>query len=201
MAIDVEHEQAADPDELQDLQPGLMGRLGQGLRERLAPLPEEAWVSRQPIQDQADPQATQTSDRVDDDGSLYDPSATAASTGSTSKAAADFRKGTAKVYGMLAGAFAAAAGGIVNWRLKADDQDTTWLMTQEEAEDIGQPVGRILARRAPLPVGEGDTNDVIDGLGAALATVGYVMRCLMERADRKRGPQAPNLLQQTEQTA
>lgn len=160
----------------------------------LAPLPENAWAPprQRPEPDSLDPDATTTSDRSDpsDGDSLFDPSAMAASTGSTDLAS--FRRGTAKVYGKLVGAIAGMLGGLANWRLAQDQDDPAWLLTEDEAADFGAALGRIAARRVTLPVaGEDDTNDVVDGMQAGIVLIGYLGRNMMAKADRKRPQQAP----------
>lgn len=180
-------------DQLHDDSPGLGDRL-RGAAERFMPrLPEDSWASPRPkpAPDPLDESATTTSDRSDD-ASLYDPTEAAASTGST-KSLASFRRGTAKVYGGLGTALAAMVSGLVNWKLKESDDDKLWLMSPEEAAGIGEPLGRIAARRATLPIAgsEDDTNDVIDGMTAAITVVGYLGRVMMERSDRRRPQQAP----------
>lgn len=173
---------------------GLTERLRVKAAEFLPPLPENAWASPKPkpAPDELDAEATTTHDHDDASSSLYDPSEAAASTGST-KSLASFRRGTAKLYGGMATAMAAMVSGLVNWRLREFDEDDLWLMSKQEASGIGEPLGRIAARRATLPIegSEDDTNDVIDGMQAAIAAVGYLGRVMMERSDRKRPQQAP----------
>lgn len=169
--------------------------------QRLSPLPEDSWVSRPPIQDLADPEATETSDRVAD-GSDYELSGTAGSTGSTDPAVvAGWRKGSARFYGTLCKTLLAAVSGIANLALRQDADDKTWLMRPEEAAGMGEPLGRIASRKAPLPIGEGTATDLGDALEAGVVLADYVMRSLSERAERRRGPQALNPMDQGEQAA
>jgi hypothetical protein len=185
--------QHPDLDQLQEPTQGLGDRLRAAAEKFIPPLPEDSWAApkQRPPADPLDESATTTSDRGDVD-SLYDPSETAASTGST-KALASFRRNSAKLYGGMATAMAAMISGLVNWRLREFDEDDLWLMSKQEAAGIGEPLGRIAARRATLPVdgSEDDTNDVIDGMQAAIAAVGYLGRVMMERSDRRRPQQAP----------
>lgn len=199
MDVDEATEHPSVDEELTDLRQSLGSRLRERAAAILPPLPEDSWSRpAPPIQDEADPQVTMTREATADDrdaGSLFDPSEAAASTGSTSgkgRSLAEFRRGTAQVYGVLVGFLAGALGGLANMRLARDEDDPTWLMTEEESQDLGQPVGRILARRATLPIGDGDeTNDVLDGIQFGVALVSYLGRNMMARANRKRPKQAP----------
>lgn len=200
MDVDEATEHPSIDEELTDLRKTVSSRLRERAASLLPPLPEDSWARpAPPIQDEADPQATvtreATADDRDDASSLFDPSGTAASTGSTSgkgRSLAEFRRGTAKVYGTLAATLAGMLGGLANWRMARDDEDPTWLLTKEETTGIGEPIGRILARRATLPLGDGDeTNDVIDGMQAGIVLVTYLGRNMMARADRKRPQPAP----------
>lgn len=176
-----------------DEAPSLAARARAKAAEFLAPLPENAWAPprQRPPADQLDPEATTTSDRSDRDaGSLYDPRETAVSTGSTDLAS--FRRGTAKIYSKLVGAIAGMLGGLANWRLADDEEDPSWLVTEDEARDFGAALGRIAARRATLPIaGEDETNDVVDGMQAGIVLIGYLGRNMMARSDRKRPQAAP----------
>ena len=202
MADQLEHDQALD--DLQPEEPGARGSLLQRARsslgERFSPLPEDSWTSRQPIQDPVDPEATETSDAGSPgDDSDFELSGTGGSGGSTSPKG--FRKASAAFYGRLCQALLAAASGVVNLSLRQDDDDTTWLMDPMEAAGIGEPLGRIAARQIPLPVGEGTASNLSDALDAGVVLAMYLTRSLGERAIRRRGPQAPNPLDQGEQAA
>lgn len=181
-----------DLDQLQDASPGLGDRL-RGAAERFMPrLPEDSWAApkERPAADPLDESATTTSDRSDRaDDLLYDPSAGAGSTGSTDLAS--FRKGTARVYGELVAGVAALLAGLANWRAKEAEDDPLWLMSEEEAHGIGDPLGRIAARRATLPISGDEGTDIMDGLQAGIAAISYLGRNMMMRADRKRPQAAP----------
>lgn len=200
MSDQLEHDQALD--DLQQEEPAARGSLLQRARslgDRFSPLPEESWTSHRPIQDQADPEATETSDHDAGDDSDFELSETAASTGSTNPKG--FRKASAAFYGTLCKALLAAASGIANMSLRQDEDDHTWLMQPDEVTGIGEPLGRIAARKVPLPMGEGTASDLSDALEAGVVLAMYVTRSLGERAERRRGPQALNPMDQGEQAA
>lgn len=188
---------------LEDPAPPRGGLLQQArdLGRRLSPLPEDSWVHREPVQDLADPEATQTSDGPVD-GWDSGPTPTEGSTGSTSPGvAAGFRKGSALFYGKIVRTLLAATSGIANYALRQERDDTTWLMDPGEVAGMGDPIGRIAARHQPLPIGEGAATDLSDALDAGVVLVEYVLRSLNERAERRRGPQALNPMEQGDQVA
>jgi hypothetical protein len=177
-------------------------------------LPEDSWATRPPRIDDVPP-GTTTSDSPGldedfEDGSPSEPSGTAGSTGSTKGSRggslADFRRGSARVYGALAATVAGALSGIANMALrdKDDPDDDSWLMLPEEAQGIGEPLGRIASRRITLPVGEGESNDLMDGFEAVMAGLAYVTRNLISRAQRRadrRRTAAPDPMQQGQEQA
>lgn len=105
-------------------------------------------------------------------------------------------KQRSKVFAPLAGAAFAMVTGLVNWRLRIDEEDTTWLADGDDVKAVGTPAGRLIARHSPLPDGE-ETSDVVDAIELALAGAGYVMKNLMKRVDevqrrrRAAGPSQP----------
>lgn len=67
-----------------------------------------------------------------------------------------------------------------------------WLADEEDVENITAPLARIAARHAPISGGE--ANDLADGLEAALATTGYVVKNIRRQAEEQAaaaGPQVP----------
>ena len=56
-----------------------------------------------------------------------------------------------------------------------------WLLDDQDTEAICEPLGRILARHAPL--GDDETNDLFDGLLAGMGVGGYVLKNV--EAERK----------------
>lgn len=192
-------EDQADEVLLEDPAPPRAG-LRQRARDLLSPLPEDSWVTRPRIQDQADPEATQTSLAPDAGDSDYGLSVAGGSTGSTDAGGVKgWREGSALFYGTLIKALLAASSGLANLALRDAPDDQTWLMDRKEAKGMSKPLGRIASRHAPLPVGKGAATDVGDALQAGVALAGYIARALGERAERRRGPQALNPLDQGQQ--
>lgn len=58
---------------------------------------------------------------------------------------------------------------------------TAWLATEEDQANIGDPLGRIAARHAPI-TGEGSA-DVADGMAAMVGATGYAIRSLTIEAE------------------
>lgn len=121
------------------------------------------------------------------DASVYEAPTTAAGSTASSPAAAlaldpATLKQRSKLLAPLAGAAFAMVSGLVNWRLRIDDEDTTWLADGDDVKAVGAPAGRLIARHSPLPDGE-ETSDVVDAIELALAGAGYVMKNLMKRVD------------------
>jgi hypothetical protein len=98
--------------------------------------------------------------------------------------------GAADSFGKVAGGAFVAVGGLLNARLAADDDDDTWIPTEQERDQVGKPIGRIIARRAPLPGGEQNATDIADGIAVAIGLVQYALRNIGKRA-RKKPPQPP----------
>jgi hypothetical protein len=192
-----------------DLTPEEEAELGGRLREHLQatvgaatlpPLPEDAWVKRDPIRDEVPPETT-TSDRSEaseeDAGSGSPGHAAAGSTGSTDLRAS-LRRNTAKLYATIAKPVIGGLSGVANLWARQEPDDPAWLMTEEEADGLAEPIANIAARRIALPLGEGETNDIIDGVQIVAVLVSYVTRNMLQRLARRRGPAAPNPMQQQE---
>ncbi|MFD9053278.1 hypothetical protein [Streptomyces zaomyceticus] len=76
----------------------------------------------------------------------------------------------------LADAMLMAATAFMNRRSRVAEDDDRWLMTRQQRESVAAPLGRIVARRSPLPGGvEGNETDVADGVEAVVALVAYVI--------------------------
>lgn len=71
---------------------------------------------------------------------------------------------------------ASVAGFVVNMTLGR--KSGAYLMQPDEAQAIGEPLGRIAARR--VPIGDAEASDVGDGLEAAAATTAYAARATIE---------------------
>jgi hypothetical protein len=69
----------------------------------------------------------------------------------------------------------ALSRGIRWWRSRRRPwlDRSIWLATEDEQRAIGGPLGRIAVRRAP--VGTLASDDVVDGISAALATTKYAL--------------------------
>jgi hypothetical protein len=63
-----------------------------------------------------------------------------------------------------------------------------WVPAEDQATAIAEPLARIAARHAP--VGDGDTNDVVDGVMAGVAVVGYSIGQFELEAVAKQAEQA-----------
>lgn len=175
------------------------------LRRALAGvLPEDMW--NRPKPPQADPLSrSESHERVEDVDGLYEPpTMTGVSTASTG----DLLKGKPskairELYATIGKALVAAGGGLANMAARDDDEDPVWLMTDEEAEGIALPLANIAARKAPLNVGDGDgdTNDLVDGMMAVLGIAVYAGRTLLERAARRKAKRQGAPLQDAAEAA
>jgi len=144
--------------------------------------------------DHADPDVTTTTSRPLDDDQLdqdderdwFEPKTTTGEDGSspasTGRAFASGRAANVKL--AMAGISGAlqAAGGLVNARLSPDD--LTWLLDENDVEQIAPPLARITARHAPMPNG-GQATDVADMVEAVIGIIGYVMKNMSARAQAR----------------
>jgi hypothetical protein len=85
------------------------------------------------------------------------------------------------------------------------DEGDLWLVADDEAQAVGEPLGRLLARRVPdLPAG-GEASDVADGIAAAIPAAIWLfrngIRQLAALRDRKRKPTAAAAAQPAAQVA
>jgi hypothetical protein len=97
-------------------------------------------------------------------------------------------KETAAAFGAAAGGAFVAVGGVLNARFAAHEDDDVWIPTEQERDQVGQPLGRIMARHAPLPGGEQNATDIADGIAIAIGLVQYALRNLGKRARRTQPP-------------
>lgn len=153
-------------------------------RRREDPLPPDATVTgpADPDQDE-DPRPHRralfgrvASEARETTGDSTDSSPAAAPLGNPLEARAK-----SAAFGQLAGAAFAAISGLLHIRLRVDEADETWLADQDEVEAVGQPLGRIAARHAPLPGGT-DASDLGDAVEATIALTAYLIRCSGQRA-------------------
>jgi hypothetical protein len=63
-----------------------------------------------------------------------------------------------------------------------------YVMQPEEAQAIGEPLGRIASRHAPI--GDGDVTDIGDGITAGVATAAYAARATTEHFAGRTPPEA-----------
>lgn len=84
-------------------------------------------------------------------------------------------RGRAAAFAKLAAAGIAALSAVLNDRLAVDEEDETWLADEEDMDAIGQPAGRLIARKLPLPEGT-DTSDLADAIEIAIGAAGYVAK-------------------------
>jgi len=71
------------------------------------------------------------------------------------------------------------ATALANRKLRAHQDDRRFLMTEDELDDVSAPFSRILARRTPIPGGEGgDASDMADLVEGVVALLAYSMRQL-----------------------
>lgn len=80
------------------------------------------------------------------------------------------------------------AGELLNTACAEDrppeaDPDDIWLPTDDEAEGVAEPAGRLLARRIPDPV-DGDPNDIADLITLAIPLGIWAFRGLAEWVPR-----------------
>ncbi|MDB4872786.1 MAG: hypothetical protein JWP34_4531 [Massilia sp.] len=111
-----------------------------------------------------------------------------------------------KAFAATAAGVVEALGGLLNAKFSdpEDPTDDVWIPTDQESDQIGQPLGRILARHTPLPGGEEHATDVADGIAIAIGAVMYGLRNLGKlgkRARRKRGQASPQVIPDLEQAA
>jgi hypothetical protein len=86
----------------------------------------------------------------------------------------------------LAESILMGATALLNRRTRVFPEDERWLMTKQERTAIAAPLGRIVARRSPIPSGGdgGDATDLADGVEAVVALVAYVIgQMTTERPD------------------
>lgn len=84
-------------------------------------------------------------------------------------------RGRAAVFAKLAAAAVMAVSGLLNERLAVDDEDETWLADDEDMKAMGEPAGRLIARKLPLPEGT-DTTDLADAIEIAIGAAGYAAK-------------------------
>lgn len=94
-------------------------------------------------------------------------------------------RGRAKAFAKLAAAAVMAVSGLLNERLALDEEDETWLADEHDTKAIGDPAGRLVARKMPLPEGT-DTTDLADVIEIAIGAGGYLLKNLMARASELR---------------
>jgi hypothetical protein len=94
-------------------------------------------------------------------------------------------KRKAAAFGQLAAAAFAALSGLLNARLRLDEDDETWLAEKEDMDGVGKPAGRIIARHAPLPGGS-EANDLGDAIEIVIAGAGYLIKNATARAKELR---------------
>lgn len=76
----------------------------------------------------------------------------------------------------LAEAILMGATAMLNRKTRVAPDDDRWLMTAQERASVAAPLGRIVARRSPIPGGDGgDATDLADGVEAVVALVSYVI--------------------------
>lgn len=151
----------------------------------LGPREELPAVQFQPLPQDAEPGPSLDPDGMFGPGDGWGSEAPTTAAGSTASSppvvdAKTLRKRNAAFAGLAAAAFTMASG-LVNWRLRLDEKDPTWLADEQDTDVIGPPAGRLIARHTPLPDGE-DTSDLVDAIELAIGTAGYVMKNLMRRA-------------------
>lgn len=118
--------------------------------------------------------------------------AAAAGDGAASPGRTRTRVSTSAVDKVTAGGLAEAmaaifkgAGTVLNKLTARDDDDRIWLATDDEAAAVGEPLGRILARRVPDLPGEG-ASDLADGIAAAIPAGIWAIKGLAEWLPRVR---------------
>jgi hypothetical protein len=94
----------------------------------------------------------------------------------------------AEAFGKAAGGAFVAVGGVLNAKFGAHEDDDVWIPTEQERDQVGQPLGRIMARHAPLPGGEQNATDIADGIAIAIGLVQYALRNIGKRARRTQPP-------------
>lgn len=76
---------------------------------------------------------------------------------------------------VLSGLMGATA--LVNRKTRTAPDDDRWLMDDGELEAVGGPLARILARRTPIPDGDGENaSDIADLVESVVGMIAYAMR-------------------------
>ena len=155
--------QDADPDgtgeELAEMDPDLA--FGQEIPRRADPLPPGSRVHDGAGSDFEEPTRRGGSTASSRDGERA-PNPLAA-------------RGRAAAFAKIAAAGFAALSGVLNDRLAVDEQDETWLADDEDLDAVGNPAGRLISRKLPIPEGT-DTSDLADAIEIAIAAAGYVAK-------------------------
>jgi hypothetical protein len=153
--------------------PNPTGDLPQDPPQDLPPVPQPGWgpVTSPPGPGNPDP-VPPGEDDVPGAGSAAasPPGSTRVSTRSPSTA-----RITAGGLGEAMTAIFRGVGEALNHWTALGDDDPIWLPTDAEAKGVGEPLGRIIARRVPdLPAG--DASDLADGITAAIPALTYAVK-------------------------
>lgn len=127
---------------------------------------DESWPSEEPNLDDLDDGAGGDSPADQSPGDTG-PSPGFTDDGSTAGA----------VFGLVAQALVLVGVAVHAWRTPGP-ANAAWFMTEADANQIGQPLSRIVARK--IPVGPGAASDVADGVEVAMATATYVANGLSD---------------------
>jgi hypothetical protein len=166
-------------------------------QEGLEAVPGFAPVSEGDLEEQLGEEQTEETERPPTTSTpqpppSHEPTPPSPSTSSTSSPAstAEPPVDVAEAIGAFAESCAHLLGVFINKVVKVRRRSETrlWLMTADEAHNIGAPLGRIAARKAPAELVEGDGGDLLEA-GSHFA--GYAMHNAlgvdgetMERAQR-----------------
>jgi hypothetical protein len=104
----------------------------------------------------------------------------------------------------IAGVIFTAAGALLNKRLRAHEQDPSFLPDDDDIEAVAPPLGRIGARHGGIPGGESvsDVSDAIEAvIGLAFYGIKNITRRAAARADRRPVQAAPQVDDQADEQA
>jgi hypothetical protein len=150
------------------------------------PLPQPGWATVTPPPGPGNPDLAPPGEYDDAAAASSGPDASrpGSTRGSTPKPLST-AKITAGGLGDAMTAIFRGVGQALNHWTALSDEDDIWLPTDAEAKGVGEPLGRIIARRVPdLPAGE--ASDLADGITAAIPLLTYGVKNAVAWLGRRR---------------
>lgn len=157
----------------------------QGTGEQLVDLP--GWLRPPETPGQSHPDAIPDGE-TDQAGAGQDASAKPASTSTTGSTSAGAL--SKKALGEACAQIFRGVGEMLNHTTRQHPEDDIWLPGDDEAKQVGNPAGRIIARRIPdLP--DSEATDVADLISMGIPLAIYAVRNLAKWLPRARRPKQP----------